>query len=267
MTSNLQSRVDRERNAHTENDVLGNSHKVKALFSHTVTSKTMRRMYGDYFDRLSEVRGLSILDIGCGHGKLSLSLLGKGAAYVAGIDISEPYVSEAAAAAHTLGYSPDRFDFSVMDAHRLVFSEGQFDLVVGNGILHHLDLPVCLREIERVLKPGGFALFVEPLAGNPLLKLFRVLTPRARTVDESPLRAEDLDSFAQNWDVESRYYGILSAPVAAVTSIVLRPFPNNPLLAAADWVERRLSRFKALNPYNQYVLLVLIKRGKEAPEV
>ncbi len=77
-----------------------------------------------------------------------------------------------------------------MDAHELVFPDDLFDIVVGNGILHHLDLPVCLASIERVLKPKGFALFIEPLAGNPLLKLFRVLTPRARTIDEKPLTSK-----------------------------------------------------------------------------
>jgi|SRR5271165_2524184 len=264
MTQDLQSRVDREKNAHTEDDVLGNSYKIKAFFSHTLSSTTIRRMHSDYFDRLDDVRGLSILDIGCGHGKLSLRLLGKGAGHVAGIDISDRYVSEAAEGARALGYSLDRFEFKVMDAHRLSFSDDQFDIVVGNGILHHLDLPVCMREIGRVLKPGGYALFIEPLAGNPMLKLFRVLTPRARTPDEKPLCASDLEGLAQIWDVESRYYGILSAPIAAVTSIVLRPFPNNPLLAAADRIERWLGRFKALNPYNQYVMLVLIKRPQVA---
>jgi 2-polyprenyl-3-methyl-5-hydroxy-6-metoxy-1,4-benzoquinol methylase len=262
MTEDLRSRVDREKAAHTDDDVLGNSYKIKAFFAHTVTSKTMLRMRQDFVDRLDEVRELNVLDIGCGHGTLSLSLLSKGALYVAGIDISDKYVREANTAAVAAGFDPATFDFQVMDAHHLAFPNDLFDIVVGNGILHHLDLPVCLESIARVLKPGGFALFIEPLAGNPLLKLFRLLTPRARTVDEKPLTTSDLRKIAEKWDVDSRYYGIFSAPVALVTSLLLRPFPNNPLLTFTDWAERWVNRSKIFNPYNQYVMLVLIKRQK-----
>ncbi len=262
MSAGLQSRVDREKAAHTENDVLGENRKVKAIFSHAVSSNTMRRMHADYRSHLTDVAGLSILDIGCGHGELSLQLLERGAAFIAGIDISDNYVDVASSSAKTQGFSPDRFEFRVMDAHHLEYADNFFDIVAGNGILHHLDLPTCLAEMERVLKPGGFALFIEPLAGNPMLRLFRRLTPRARTLDEKPLDTSDLRSFEEHWQVKSRYYGILSAPVAAFTSIFLRLFPNNPLLTAADWMERRLSKHRTFDAYNQYVMLVLIKKQK-----
>ena len=132
--------------------------------------------------------------------------------------------------------------------------------MVGNGILHHLDLPICLNEINRVLKPGGFALFKEPLAANPFLKVFRFFTPQARTIDEKPLDSTDLLNIAKTWNVQSRYYGMLSASVAVITSVLLRPFPNNPFLVFSDCVELRLNKYKFFHPYNQYVMLVLIKR-------
>lgn len=132
-----------------------------------------------------------MLDLGCGHGEKSLELLRNGAT-VKGIDISQPYVEDARANAKRAGFPEERFEFSVMDAHALEFSDEYFDLVVGNGVLHHLDLPVSLAEINRVLKNGGRALFKEPLAANPLLRLFRILTPSARTIDEKPLTPNDL---------------------------------------------------------------------------
>lgn len=67
-----------------------------------------------------------------------------------------------------------------------------------------------------MLKPGGTALFIEPLAGNPFLRVFRLLTPKV-TVDEKPLSAADLQRIADECDLASRYYGTLSAPVAAIT--------------------------------------------------
>jgi hypothetical protein len=43
------------------------------------------------------------------------------------------------------------------------------------------------QEIKRVLKPGGRAIFIEPLAHNPFLRLFRMLTPGRRTPTEQPM--------------------------------------------------------------------------------
>jgi ubiquinone/menaquinone biosynthesis C-methylase UbiE len=259
MQDELVSRVDRERSAHSEDDVLGNSYRLKSFFFHTVSSATMRRMHADFEAILAEVRGRRVLEIGCGHGDFALKLLGAGASHVAGIDISDVYVADASAKVGAAGFKPDAFDFRVMDAHQLEYADGSFDLVIGQGILHHLDLKVCLAEIQRVLRPDGCALFVEPLAANPALKLFRVLTPKARTLDEKPLDSDDLRRISGTWKVGSRYYGWLSAPVAALTSVVLRPFPNNVLLRFADWVERKSSAASFLHPFNQYVLLVLRK--------
>ena len=132
--------------------------------------------------------------------------------------------------------------------------------MIGSGILHHLDLPISLGEINRVLKKGGRALFKEPLAANPLLKLFRILTPRSRTVDEKPLTSSDLELIAKRWDTQSTYYGLVSAPVAMLTSILLRPFPDNYLLKIADWIELWMMNIPTLNPFHQYVLLNLVKK-------
>jgi SAM-dependent methyltransferase len=261
MSEDLQSRVERERAAHSEDDVLGNSYKLKSFFAHTVTSATMRRMHADFQGQIADLRSKRVLEIGCGHGDFALKLLEAGASFVAGIDISDVYVTDAAQKVRNAGFMPASHDFRVMDAHVLQYADDGFDLVVGHGILHHLDLDVCLAEIRRVLKPGGCALFVEPLAGNPMLSLFRVLTPSARTVDEKPLSAGDLRRIEAGWDVASRYYGVASAPVAALTSLVLRPFPNNPLLGLADLAERCLNRIPALRSFNQYVMLVLRKKA------
>jgi ubiquinone/menaquinone biosynthesis C-methylase UbiE len=262
MMDDLESRVEREKAAHTGDDVLGNSYKLKSFFSHTTESATMRRMHADFESVMADMRGCQVLEIGCGHGDFALKLLRSGVSRVAGIDISDVYVADAAGKSAAAGFPAESYDFKVMDAHHLEYDANQFDYVVGHGILHHLDLEVCLAEIRRVLKPGGRALFIEPLAGNPLLRLFRVLTPAARTVDEKPLDSQDLRRIAAGWDVGSRYYGMFSAPVAAFTSLALRPFPNNPLLGAADWLEQRLAGVVALQSFHQYVMLVLRKRGE-----
>jgi ubiquinone/menaquinone biosynthesis C-methylase UbiE len=260
MSGELEKRVVRERISHTDNDVLENSHKLKSFFLHTTLSKTIKRLENDFSSFLNSVEKLKILDVGCGRGELALALLEKGADYVAGIDISSNYVDDALLKARNCGYETSHYSFDVMDAHKLTFKDNFFDIVVGTGILHHLDLHIALAEVERVLKPGGIAIFKEPLEANPLLRLFRILSPNARTVDEKPLSENDLKQIDKYWIVESRYYGIVSAPLAVITSILFRPFPNNILLSFSDWLELRVNKFKFMRPYNQYVLLILIKR-------
>ena len=82
--------------------------------------------------------------------------------------------------------------FILMDAHNLEFSDESFDFVFGAAILHHLNMVTALNEIHRVLKPNGKILFVEPLDMNPVGKIVRSLTKKARTVAEQPLRVCDM---------------------------------------------------------------------------
>ena len=149
-----------------------------------------------------------------------------------------------------------------MDGHNLKYENNKFDLVIGNGILHHLDAETALSSIHRVLKPGGRLIFREPLADNPLLKLFRFLTPKARTIDELPFSGKALKKLTnpKNWDSEKMIYcGLLSAPIAIITSLILPKFPNNFLLKIADNLECKLNKYEFFKPLNQYVLINLKK--------
>ena len=258
--SDIEARVERERAAHTEDDVLGRSAELKDRFAHIWRYPALRRLLGRMEAHLDAAAGRRVLDLGCGRGERSVDLLGRGAR-VDGIDISPVYVGQAEAAARAAGHAPERFAFVAGDAHRLPYDDQTFDLVVGDGILHHLDLDRALGEVHRVLVPGGRALFREPLLDNPLLKLFRALTPKARTEDELPLSRRDLARIrdSRRWRVESTYCGLLSAPLAVGTSIVLRPWPDNALLRAADRAEQALAGRDALAPMHQYVLLDLVR--------
>ena len=252
----VSARVGREREAHTARDVLARSMDLKLRFPHVLNSPTMRRMEADIAQAIAGVGGLRALDLGCGRGEQSLQLLRLGAR-VTGIDVSTAYVAAAQAACSEAGHDASSFEFHVMDAHALAFRDRDFDLVIGRGILHHLDIEVALAQVGRVLAPGGLAVFQEPLAGNPLLRLFRRLTPQARTLDERPLTKADLVRIAGRWQSENRHYGLLGAPIAMLTSIFMRANSQNFLLRWADACEVRLNRFGFFKPWNQYVLLQL----------
>jgi SAM-dependent methyltransferase len=130
-----------------------------------------------------------VLEYGCGKGDNALVFARRGVA-ITGIDISRSGVEHARAMAAKAGLEAE---FQVMDGENLSFPTDTFEAVAGKGILHHLDLDRAMREIARVLKPEGRAIFIEPLGHNPLINWYRRRTPEARTPDERPLRAADLD--------------------------------------------------------------------------
>jgi len=150
--------------------------------------------YGE-LDALVDPAGLTVLDYGCGRGADAIELVRRGAAHVTGFDVSEAEIEHARAAAEAAGVA-DRTAFVVADAHATGFPDAAFDLVRGNSVLHHLDLRPALVELKRILRPDGRAVFVEPLAHNPLLRLGRRITPMARTEDEHPFTTDDWETCA-----------------------------------------------------------------------
>ena len=77
--------------------------------------------------------------------------------------------------------------------------------------MHHLRISNCISEISRILKPGGSIIFIEPLGTNPLINLYRYLTPRARSKDEHPLNKKDFDIIKSKFKkIDLKYYGFLT---------------------------------------------------------
>jgi SAM-dependent methyltransferase len=66
------------------------------------------------------------------------------------------------AAAFSASFRKQRnIHFQLMDAHKLDFADESFDLVCISNSLHHLDVEPALREMKRVLRPGGTLLVSE----------------------------------------------------------------------------------------------------------
>jgi SAM-dependent methyltransferase len=198
------ARLDREREFHDR------------AFSES-TRATVRRFYSvtdslrAWYDATlaHEAQDGTVLEYGCGPGSASYHLARQGA-HVTGIDISPVAIEMAREQGERDGLSAN-LDFRVMDAERLDLPDASFDVVCGTGILHHLDLDAAYGEVARVLRPGGVAVFVEPLGHNPAINLYRSRTPGLRTVDEHPLLMADLDRCGDFFGaVDTRFFALTS---------------------------------------------------------
>ena len=112
-------------------------------------------------DDISSGQG-PVLDFGCGTGIYAKFF--KQEEYT-GVDLNEQYIR--AAQVKFPGYR-----FIAMDGRRLVFPDGSFDRCFVSGVFHHLDDTVSdtvLREIKRVLKPGGLFVVWEDIPARSSL--------------------------------------------------------------------------------------------------
>jgi SAM-dependent methyltransferase len=146
---------------------------------------------------LGDVRGRRVLDFGCGSGANSILLANRGA-HICAIDISEDLLRLAARRMQVNGRNGA--SFVAASAHQLPLPDSSVDVVFGIAILHHLDLRLVRSEVHRVLRPGGRAIFQEPVRNSRLVRRIRSWIPyRAPDVSpfERPLTDRELRDFAR----------------------------------------------------------------------
>lgn len=228
----ISERLQHERTASDSGQVYVEHGKMKARFSHVFSCPNEQRsskFWLKLWDRV--IPGSVVLDYGCYEGDAAAKYIALKAKRVVGIDISPGAIERAKSL-----YGDH--EFLVMDAHRMDFPDNSFDVVIGGAILHHLVFDDAIREVHRVLKPGGYAIFFEPLGDNPAAKLFRVLNPKSRTKDERPLSRKQImmaDRLFRSH--EHRFFGLISSVLGVITSLIVRDRPDNIALVAADKID------------------------------
>jgi ubiquinone/menaquinone biosynthesis C-methylase UbiE len=138
---------------------------------------------------LGDLRGKKVLELGSGTGEGGVFFASRGAD-VSATDVSSEMLKVALGVAEHHGTTLTPLQ---MDAATLAFADETFDVVYGANVLHHVDTLACLREVKRVLKPGGKAAFWDPLTYNPVINVYRRIAHQVRSPDEHPLGRQVLD--------------------------------------------------------------------------
>jgi len=188
-------------------------------------------MWRSYLAAVGDLKSKNILDFGCGEGWSSIEYAKRGAV-VYSFDISPESIRNLKREAGRKGVA-ERIHSAVMAAECLAYPNSTFDLVLGVSILHHTDPFAAGAEVSRVLKPGGRALFIEPLAHNCLLRLFRWLTPSRRTPTEQPMTVGQISDFGKFFR-RANYHGCYFLSI----------FPQGILWVTGNkWLFRRILSF------------------------
>ena len=153
---------------------------------------------------LGDLGSARVLDLGCFTGnRLSLWIAASSAEYV-GVDLSQSATDEldrklrAAEIPHARAVA---MDFLAND-----WPDGYFDVVYAYSVLHHFaDLDVALRELHRILRPGGIVITMDPLATDPINRLARVVYRPFQTDRdwEFPFTRGALRCFERHFHIES----------------------------------------------------------------
>lgn len=148
---------------------------------------------------LGDIRDKVVLDLGCGAGEKSAVLVAMGA-HVIGIDLSP----------HLLEIARKRVreaEFKEVSVLQTGILSGSVDVVFGIAILHHLPLEEARDEVFRVLRPGGIAIFQEPVQNSRLMALLRKLIPPQTgeiSAFEHPFRDAELEHFCATFEIVAR---------------------------------------------------------------
>jgi ubiquinone/menaquinone biosynthesis C-methylase UbiE len=205
---------------------------------------------------LGDARGKTVLDYGCGAGDNAVLIASHGASVV-GVDISPELIELAGKRlkAHDLDKN---VEFRVGSAHELPLEDESVDIVFGNAILHHLDLKLASKEVFRVLKKSGRAIFLEPVRNSKFIWFVRNLIPYEQP-DLSPFERPLTDAELKDFAAEFSGYKSRAFSLPLVNLVEVLGLPEKFYHSAIKVDGRVLKTAKFLNYYASVRVIEMTK--------
>lgn len=203
---------------------------------------------------VGDLEGKHVLEYGCGMGELTV-LLARSGARVSSFDISAGSVEVTRRRAEIDGVA-DRIDVEVATAEDLPYEDETFEIVIGKAILHHIDPARGAHHLARVVKPGGRAVFTEPMGMNPLLVFARDHVPypgKNPPGDDKPVNYDEIAA----WGAGFSQVDLEEIQLLAMVERGLGFGTKLPVLRRLD--ARLLDRFPPLRRYCRYVVMCMTK--------
>ena len=152
-------------------------------------------------EQFADLRGKTVLEIGCGDGRVSGKLAGKAGRYTA-IDPDSQSIEKARSRI-------DNADLRVGSGERLAFDNASFDAILFTLSLHHQDSRLALAEAHRALKSDGRLVIVEPAIGGEVQSFFDIfrdetdaLANSLKAIEESDFTAIRSETFRTVWEFD-----------------------------------------------------------------
>jgi ubiquinone/menaquinone biosynthesis C-methylase UbiE len=175
-----------------------------AIARHPVGTRGFFEDLAEYrFDKLrylprvvdfSAYRGKRLLEVGCGVA-IDLVRFAAGGAQVVGIDLAETSIE---LARKNFEYAGLKGEFYVMDGEAMEFDDDSFDVVYAHGVIQYTaDDARMIREIHRVLKPGGEAIMMVYNRLSWLNFLSKIMKVELEHEDAPVLRKYSIKEFRQ----------------------------------------------------------------------
>lgn len=174
--------------------------------------------------RLGNIKGKRLLDVGCGLGEASVyfAILG---ADVTSSDLSQGMLDATTRLAQANGVSVKQHVASAEDMQ--LSPDAKFDIIYAGNLLHHVDIEETITRIKPHLADGGVFVTWDPLAYNPAINVYRSMATDVRTPDEHPLKLSDIKLFHKHFrTVETRYFWFTTLMIFVIMALAQRRNPN-----------------------------------------
>ncbi len=210
-----------------------------------------------FYHLLAPLTGKSVLEIAAGNG-IDASIAAHNGATVHAYDLSEKSIDMVNRRAMVNAVA-NRVHTQVTGDFNDAFSGQTFDAILGYAALHHLPDPEKLsQQVYDRLKPGGVAVFAEPVVNSKMLDRIRGLIPYSiheMTEDELPMDDDRIAEFARPFDrMVCRDFQL--------TSRLWPIFPNNwPLAVALHKLDSGLLKLPFMRRFATVVVFGLYKKS------